>query len=269
MTPTHPYQALSITGIDAAKTLQGQMTCDVQNVAIGATVPGLLCDIRGRVQIIAWVHKLSQTELWLVTHSSCIEHTQARLRPYLAFSKSKASVLSLGHFVAVRKIDADRSTHRIDLGFAALVDASSVDATACLDTDGLVSAQLEAGIPELGDATRAQYTPQALSLDQHGFISFTKGCYMGQEIIARLHYKGQAKQTLVLLALPDGEHVEDGQLIHDPDGVKIGQIISTSQSGATVCLACINKSALATSSVLEQRDWVILKCFSPLRNQSH
>ena len=269
MTQMHHYQAVSIVGSDAVKTLQGQMTCDVQKLAISATTPGLLCDIRGRVQIIGWVHKASQTELWLITHVSAIGHVQARLRPYLAFSKSKATVLSLEHLVATRPGNEDPTAGCLDLGFAKLVDALAVDPREQLDLESLATAQLEAGIPELGDTTRAQYTPQALSLDQAGFISFTKGCYMGQEVIARLHYKGQAKQTLVLLHHPETTDLIDGQTIYDATGVKIGQVISGMNSKARMCLACINKRALAQTPVFDRKDWVVVKSFSPLGEPSN
>jgi folate-binding protein YgfZ len=264
MTQRHPFQALRIVGPDAVKTLQGQMTCDVQSLAVGATAPGLLCDIRGRVQIVGWVHKLSQTELWLVTHSSAIEPSLARLRPYLAFSKSKATVLSLEHWVATQNRGGNLDGGGIELGFATLTDASSIDADQPLDMASLTRAQLEAGVPELGNETRAQYTPQALSLDQSGFISFTKGCYMGQEIIARLHYKGQAKQTLVLLQQAYDGDVNDGQLVFDNKGAKVGQIISGGVSGTVLFLACVNKSALAPTLELKPADWVVVKRFSPL-----
>ena len=264
MTQRHPFQALSIVGPDAVKTLQGQMTCDVQSLAVGATAPGLLCDIRGRVQIIGWVHKLSQTELWLVTHRSAIEPAQARLRPYLAFSKSKATILSLEHWVATKGRDRNLGGVSVELGFATLTDATSIDSDQPLDAESLAKAQLDAGVPELGNETRAQYTPQALSLDQSGFISFSKGCYMGQEIIARLHYKGQAKQTLVLLQRTDDAVVKDGQIIFDTKGAKVGQIISGEGSGTALFLACVNKSALAPTLELEPADWNVVKRFSPL-----
>ena len=269
MTQRHPFQALSIVGPDAVKTLQGQMTCDVQSLAVGDTTPGLLCDIRGRVQIIGWVHKVSQTELWLVTHSSAIDAAQARLRPYLAFSKSKATVLPLEHWVATQSRDRDLGGARLELGFATLTDASSIHVDQPLDAESLAKAQLEAGVPELDNETRAQYTPQALSLDQSGFISFTKGCYMGQEIIARLHYKGQSKQTLVLLQRAAGAVVKDGQIIFDTKEAKVGQIISGAVSGTDHFLACVNKSALAPTLELEPADWIVVKHFSPLGIQAH
>src|SRR5210317_1379510 len=127
MTQKHHYQAVSIVGNDAVKTLQGQMTCDVQKLAIGQTTPGLLCDIRGRVQIIGWVHKVSQTELWLITHASAIGHVQARLRPYLAFSRSKATAISLAHLVATRPKNENPAAGCINLGFVKLVEALVVD----------------------------------------------------------------------------------------------------------------------------------------------
>lgn len=55
---------------------------------------------------------------------------------------------------------------------------------------------IRAGIPTIYPATQALLTPQMVNLDQLGGISFTKGCYPGQEIVARMHYLGQAKRRL-------------------------------------------------------------------------
>lgn len=56
-----------------------------------------------------------------------------------------------------------------------------------------------AGIPLLGTATSGEFLPQMLNLDELGAISYKKGCYPGQEIIARTHYRGQVKRRLRLL----------------------------------------------------------------------
>ena len=55
-----------------------------------------------------------------------------------------------------------------------------------------------AGIPWLSNATTEEFIPQMLNLDELGGISYTKGCYTGQEIVARTHYLGKAKRELVL-----------------------------------------------------------------------
>ena len=56
---------------------------------------------------------------------------------------------------------------------------------------------IEAGIPSIRPATADQFVPQMLNLDHLGGISFTKGCYPGQEIVARLHYLGNLKRRMV------------------------------------------------------------------------
>ena len=83
---------------------------------------------------------------------------------------------------------------------------------------------LRAGIPRLDASQSAQWTPQQLSLDRLGAYSVKKGCYPGQEIVARTHFLGQAKRGLVLLetvaGTKPGDEVSAG-------GRAIGQVIAS------------------------------------------
>jgi folate-binding protein YgfZ len=67
--------------------------------------------------------------------------------------------------------------------------------------DWLVSGMLAGFFPFLPEDAE-KYTPQELHLDRHGYVSFTKGCYTGQEIVARMHYRGKLKKLLFLLDAP-------------------------------------------------------------------
>lgn len=86
----------------------------------------------------------------------------------------------------------------------------TTDATAWLLSDTLVS------LPRLGVNTSGQFLPQMLNLDTLGAVSFDKGCYAGQEIIARTHYRGQVKRRAALFFQPQA--AQPGATIDTPAG---------------------------------------------------
>ena len=86
---------------------------------------------------------------------------------------------------------------------------------------------ISAGIPWLTEDSSEEYIPQMLNIDKLGGISFNKGCYTGQEIIARTHYLGKAKRELFLaecnsIALQDNEPL----IITNENGQAIGKVLS-------------------------------------------
>lgn len=95
---------------------------------------------------------------------------------------------------------------------------------------------LASGLPRLADAQSGQWTPQQLSLDRLRAYSVKKGCYPGQEIVARTHFLGQAKRGLVLLdadaPVAEGTDVRGG-------GQPIGTIVSSASTAAGVQLLAV------------------------------
>ncbi|MFM7707413.1 MAG: YgfZ/GcvT domain-containing protein, partial [Gammaproteobacteria bacterium] len=82
-------------------------------------------------------------------------------------------------------------------------------------------ADLAAGLPEVHPTTRGAFVAQMLNLDVLGGISFTKGCYTGQEVIARAHYRGRVKRRLQRFeaAWPAGRPMPaPGETLHLADG---------------------------------------------------
>jgi folate-binding protein YgfZ len=90
-------------------------------------------------------------------------------------------------------------------------------------------ADIRAGLPQIYASTREAFVAQMLNLDLLDGISFSKGCYTGQEIIARTQHLGRIKRRLYRLQLPDGDwHI--GQPLHLADG-RTGRLIEAAQSG--------------------------------------
>jgi folate-binding protein YgfZ len=97
-------------------------------------------------------------------------------------------------------------------------------------------ADLRHGLPRLSPAQREAWTPQMLSLDRLRAFSLKKGCYPGQEIVARTHYLGQAKRGLVLVA---GDALREGDALVDRAGAAVATLVCTDAAGR-IALAVAN-----------------------------
>jgi len=121
-----------------------------------------------------------------------------------------------------------------------------VDAECDVEWFGL---DLAHGLPRLVPGQRESWTPQMLSLDRLHAFSLKKGCYPGQEIVARTHYLGQAKRGLCRLL---GRELEIGASVHDAQAEAIGSIICASPD-ATAALAVVQSDKLALAAWAGER----------------
>jgi folate-binding protein YgfZ len=105
--------------------------------------------------------------------------------------------------------------------------------------------RLRAGIADITSGTTDQFIPQMLNLDLLNFISFKKGCYTGQEVVARAHYLGAVKRRMYLLNLSTNCAPEIGQALFNIEGKQLGTIVNAqaNKQGQIESLA-----VLATSS---------------------
>jgi folate-binding protein YgfZ len=105
------------------------------------------------------------------------------------------------------------------------------------------------GIPLLGPATIGEFVPQMLNLEALGGLSFTKGCYPGQEVVARLHYRGQLKRRLYLAHIVTDEVPPAGAKLYGPGTAEsVGMVVSAARSGpgmvAVLAVVVIEQKAL-------------------------
>lgn len=128
----------------------------------------------------------------------------------------------------------------VPLESAAIVRAALVDSGAVPVSDGaLEAARIEAGIPRMGAELDDTVIPLEAGL-RHA-VSYTKGCYVGQEVIAMVTYRGQAPRLLMGLVLPEGPAPERGTILRR-DGRKAGIVTSStaeSEHGAVIALALV------------------------------
>ena len=159
---------LSVRGVDAGSFLQSQLTGDVGQLA-GIPVLSAWCNAKGRVIALFRIRR---------------ENDGYRLARPTELADDVSKRLLMFRFRAKVDISVEEAGAE-DLGVAPGIDY-----------DAWRLELVEAGIPWIGQAQSEEFTPHMLNLDLLGAVSFDKGCYPGQEIVARTHYRGATKRRL-------------------------------------------------------------------------
>ncbi len=178
---------LAITGSDSTRLLQGQLTCDV-NLAPGENCWGAHCTPQGRVISLFQLH-YTETGFYLQMPATLVPIALAGLKKYAVFFKVTL---------------ADVSDH-----WPADFPRPALDWHAQLITQN---------IPSLLPETSEKFFTHELRLTALNMISFTKGCYTGQEIIARMHYRGKPKHLLYRAHCRTSTDLQRGQAIYTAQG---------------------------------------------------
>ncbi len=112
-----------------------------------------------------------------------------------------------------------------------------------------------AGLPWLAPESSEQHLPQWLGLDALGGLVYDKGCYPGQEVIARVHYRGSVKQRLCGLEIDSAVHFSPHTRITDPEGLAVGHWLDgVALSGRAIGLAVVKSRVSDGDEVAIQED---------------
>lgn len=261
------YAVLRVSGADAATFLQGQATCDVAALPPGGVTHGAFCTPKGRA--IASFRMLRQQDAFhLLLPAELASDLRKRLQIFVLRAKVviediSASLGCIGilnagagadwQAVAARHADADEESWLVfpaEAGKRWLLAAAAENAERLWhglgEEPGFTAAsamawrlaEIEAGIPAIVQNTREEFLPQMLNLDLLGGIGYQKGCYTGQEIVARTHYLGQLKRRMFRLRCRSGTEPHPGHHIYDadkPDSRNIGQVIAVAGEADGSC----------------------------------
>lgn len=215
------FCAITLTGKDAEKFLQGQLTINTAKLT-ATPMPCAICNLKGRVAFGLWVSQLSDG-YQLISSADCMDELILHIKKYGAFSKFELSAP-----IAIFATVAD--------GMPSFSDNKHDD-----DFENWSAVSLSVGNYWITKATQNQFQPQELRLHQRGGVDYDKGCYLGQEIVARLYFKSSPKSYLhrVYLHSPasQGDKVGkvsivnvvglDALVVGSPDDVaQIGKILA-------------------------------------------
>ena len=193
------YKLITVKGPDAVAFLQGQLTQDVSRLESGKSLLAAWCNPRGRVIVVLRLVGMDDS-IGLVVPANMAEQVLARLKMY-------------------------RLRARVDL------DVADEPGPAVPDPESLEpEALIRAGVPTIDESNSEDHTPHMLNLDKLGAISFTKGCYTGQEIVARTEHLGKSKRRLMRYAC-EGPGVKVGDKVSDGER-NVGDVVNVAGNEA-------------------------------------
>jgi tRNA-modifying protein YgfZ len=229
-----PRDFVAVRGRDAEPYLQAMVSNDVERLAIGDACEALLLTAKARVIAPLVVWRRGVDDFLLLTEPGLGERVRsALLRTRFA---SKCEIELETHSSVVVFGDAD-GIPTADYGVPAVeVLDGSLEPT--VSEDELELLRIKAGTPRLGREIDDRILPAEAGLDRRA-IDFAKGCYPGQEPIARQHYRGRVNRSLRVLALEGDELPEyDAELVLD--GKAVGRVTSAARDGdGVVALAYV------------------------------
>lgn len=216
--PVAHLGVLTVAGKDAAKFLQGQITCNINDITEIKSGLGAICNPKGRAVTTFLLVKSGDTFL-MILPKELLASVKRRLQMYVLRSDviltDSSDMCCLIGLTQSDELPEQRfATSRqenivVDLQDRCLIIAEADNAQTLWGEQVKLGFQPESsaqwryldiisGIPWLTEATSEEFIPQMLNLDKLGGISFNKGCYTGQEVVARTHYLGKAKREMFL-----------------------------------------------------------------------
>ncbi len=231
------FAVLRFSGGDVLSFLQGYLTVDTGTLSSAEVRLTALTNLQGRVVANGWCTCPRPDVLDWTVHRSLADHVIAFLGRYLAFSRTSAEVRTDDHLI-IGVLNASM------LPSVRVVDDES-DLRVLLETHTPVSAdrwQLQCVDDRLAVVSRPtseSFLPQMLDLVAAGAVDFDKGCYLGQEVVARAQHRGEVKRGLLRLEGP-APLLAAGDFLTDPAGRQAGTVISSvaTESGQR-CLAVV------------------------------
>ncbi|MEM8932484.1 MAG: glycine cleavage T C-terminal barrel domain-containing protein [Acidobacteriota bacterium] len=284
-----PLDALAMTGADRARFLAGQVTCDVASLSTGAGAFGFLASQKGRIDADLVV-LATDDALWLELPPNHADAVRARLEKYIIVDRVELAPLDqrvlslpgpragelLGDLVGELP-EAVRGHRSVEIdGVAARVvrDADLVDPSYSLwaaadEVATLIAAlvgagalqvghrawdtpRVEAGRPLWGVDFGVKNFPQETGLDDEA-VSYTKGCYLGQEVIARIHYRGGVQRRLRGLRFDGEAAAGDALQVGGKTVGRLGTVVDSPRLGR-VGLAIVQDKAEPGSTVAVAAD---------------
>jgi folate-binding protein YgfZ len=270
-------------GEDAAKFLHGQLTQDVEHLPAGQARLAGFCSAKGRLMASFVIWRPQPAEVLLACSADLLPAVMKRLAIFVLRSKCKLSDASaelrlwgvagddavkalgdsapaavwgqaaMGSGAAIRLPDA--VVDGVAVPRVLLAGAEPAAAAPALEMDAWRAYEVHSGVGRIVAATLEQFVPQMVNLELVGGVNFQKGCYPGQEVVARSQYRGTLKRRSVLLS--SAAMLAPGmEVFHDADpGQPAGKVVlagallgRAAVALVEVKLAALDSGALHASS---------------------
>jgi len=253
------YSTIKVEGDDRIQFLQGQLTQDINLIALDKALFAGFCNPKGRVLAFILCY-INQASIHIQIDNSVEESFLKRLKMYILRSKVSMDLLGdqftcLGfmgskallkqgiqppknYLDIVRSHDVmimhvGKNTERYQL----MGDTSKVNTFMQLNFPEYTSMSVESwnnlnildGVPDIYPTTQEAFIPQSLNMDLIDGINFKKGCYTGQEIVARTHYLGKVKRRMYRAFIESQDTLTPGDQILNEKKEAMGQLVRSAR----------------------------------------
>ena len=249
---------LKISGVDASKFLQGQLSCDLDQINQDSSQLGAYCNQQGRMISTFRGYKIDE-DYYLYMPQSIIEANKAQLQKYALFSKvslvdasdekvcvglsgPKAEQFLTQYFsrkpkqtnqvivnksIVVSRVQGALPRYVLIAPYEPMANfwQAMQPQVASIAQIGWRLLNIMAGVPSIYPQTQEQFIPHRVNYHLLKGLNFEKGCYLGQEIIARFHYRATFKHQLYRLWLSNDQVYAPGTQIYDENKRTIGHIV--------------------------------------------
>ena len=197
---------IQISGVDSAEFLQGQITNDVNLASSDQMLRSAICNVKGRVLAVFKILKVG-TDFHIFLNKSIAEKFKSHLEKYSVFYKTKIEFIN-------------QSSKNIE------ITSESDFRLRCI----------EEGFVDINESISESFTPHELNYQNLGLINFEKGCFTGQEVIARMHYRGKLKFGLAKYRIGAENFLCERDYVYNKDNKRIGQIVSKEKDTGLIAL---------------------------------
>ena len=266
---------IRVSGPDRVRFLQGQLTSDLNEITANQSRLSACCTPKGRMLAMFRMAVVGE-EIWMRLPREVAEPLVTHLKKFMVFFKCQMqldedlAVLALtapqqlpaqlphwpeatnesvatGFGVAIRSFGSDR--YELWGSRESLADCMSAMQTASMTPARWQIEEILEGLGEVYVSTREEFIPQMLNLQSLGGISFKKGCYTGQEIVARMQYLGTLKKRMFRAKATVPVTSAPGTAVHDASGAAVGTLVraQTTAEGEARLLVVLNQEAVANA----------------------
>lgn len=292
ITPLLHQSLLEISGPDSAKFMQGQMTCDINSVSTDTSQLGAACTPKGRIytSFRLWqTHNEAAPQYLLRMRHDIIESTLSTLGKYIVFFKSKMLDIS-GDWIGIGIVGNACDTS-LEQYFGGLPEQQNqvvqnnqgmliripgardryeawtpqsqgpilwqllAEAATPSGISEWLLQDIASGIAEISQATLEEFIPQAINYQAVGGVSFTKGCYTGQEIVARTQYRGKSKRFMMRAQLDNAPTLLPGMELADAGS---GKNVATLVEAAAVSTTQQEALLVVLDDLSHEEQWQLI-----------
>jgi folate-binding protein YgfZ len=239
--PLEDWSVIRVSGPDAETYLQGQLTNDVSALTgSGVHLTGF-CTPKGRIRSL-FVGIGAGEDYLLALPSDRLDESLKALSMFILNSQVTIAAADEPFWMILGSTGPEGESRRDNAAVTAQLTDGIAFQVGGTPPDGAPGdlatrdqALVDAGIPVVTQATSERFTPQMINLDRCNGVSFTKGCYVGQEVVARTHYLGEPKRRMMVYATP--ETLSIGSTLRTSESDSAGTVVV---AGPERCLAVVN-----------------------------